>query len=600
MGIHRTLFLLFFLGIGWISAQTPKLRFEGNSKFDRASLQEVIEKEWGEYQKHESLKFIDDASYKLMLHYRFKGHSFAEVDYEVKEGEVIFKIDEHKTVLMQKIEIVSSEEGKALAFSDQKLKTFLTPPKVLEEHFLDRRVLNQDKEAIANFYRSEGYLEVKVDVSYRFIPDPPDSTSVQAKITVEEGPRFYLASISIEGNKSFSEKALLPSPASGRKVFTPGLEIEWKDRLQDFYRMRGYAQMRLRVSMQEETDPSDPHKRLRHLLFQIEEGEIHIISEITILGNEDTQEDVIRRQLDLGVGDRYDISKIISSRENIQATGLFLQTEIEEKIVGQNTVALRISVEERKNKTVTFRLGYTTSYGILGGIEFEHINIFGTNRQFIASVDSTLVSSALSKREAKIQLIDPQFFGSRTWLSRVQASVSMEETPTYTAFERGASITFEKKLSEVLTGELGYGVLWSQILDIVDGADADLQEGTTFLSFFTEKITLNLRDDEGYPTSGSYHFIEMQESSQAIGSDVNYFSIYGHTAWYFRVIERCVLSFALRGGVIIPFGGTDVIPIQKRFFAGGATSVRSFPEKEMPPWDEKDRPTGGEGIFLAS
>lgn len=64
--------------------------------------------------------------------------------------------------------------------------------------------------------------------------------------------------------------------------------------------------------------------------------------------------------------------------------------------------------------------------------------------------------------------------------------------------------------------------------------------------------------------------------------------------------ERWVLSFSLRGGVIIPFGNSDSIPIQKRFFSGGASTLRSFKEKEMPPLDEENDPRGGEGIFLAS
>ena len=227
-------------------------------------------------------------------------------------------------------------------------------------------------------------------------------------------------------------------------------------------------------------------------------------------------------------------------------------------------------------------------------------NLFGTYRQFLFSLDSSIVASELFKSEASIQLRDPQLFSVRTLAGQIRGFALYEETPTYDLFDRGVGIMLEKKLTEELSVQFGYHLLWSQILELKGDMEQEEEKGTTFFATLQEKIILNFRDSNAYPTSGSYHFIELEESLTALAAEIDYFKIYGHTAWYFRIVGRCVLSVALRGGVIAPFGKSDRIPIQKRFFSGGVDSVRSFKTKEIPPLNDQDKPTGGEGLFLLS
>ena len=165
--------------------------------------------------------------------------------------------------------------------------------------------------------------------------------------------------------------------------------------------------------------------------------------------------------------------------------------------------------------------------------------------------------------------------------------------------EWGGELGFRKKFNHIFSVKFGYMALWSDILEVEEGID-DTEKGLSFFSSFKQKLIINLRDNPTYPTSGSYHFIEWEESLTAIGSDVDYIKFYAHTAWYFHLWSRWVLSFALRGGVIVPFNDTEQIPIQRRYFSGGINSIRSFKEKQLPPLDSSDNPIGGEGIFLFS
>lgn len=469
---------------------------------------------------------------------------------------------------------------------------------MLEEYYLDKIQVSQDISAIEGFYVNEGYWNAHCEARYSFSPDPPNSKEVIIEILVQEKERFHLDSLEWEGCNHFSIEELEKISGFNKgMVLQPSSMQQISSSLKDFYRLHGYARVEISTELKENTKEE---KRCGfHAIVRIKEGKIHSIRSISLSGNELTLDEVVQRQLTFREKDRYDASQILMSRQAIQDTGLFLTVESDEKFVGDTEADIHFTLKERNNKTLTFRLGYETSYGVLGGVEFEHINIFGTGRKFLASVGSTLFSSELSKSEAKIQFLEPQLWGSKTWSSRLEFSILMEDTPTFTVFEKGGGLFFEKKLSQFLTMELGYGLLFSEILEVTE-EEEEKEIGMTIFSYFSQKFTLNLRNEEGYPTSGSYHSIEFQESSDFWGADVNYIRFYAHTAWYINLIERWVFSFSLRGGVIVPFGNSDSIPLQKRFFAGGASTLRSFKEKEMPPLDSKNAPVGGEGIFLAS
>ena len=64
--------------------------------------------------------------------------------------------------------------------------------------------------------------------------------------------------------------------------------------------------------------------------------------------------------------------------------------------------------------------------------------------------------------------------------------------------------------------------------------------------------------------------------------------------------HQIVLALSLQAGAIIPFNNSDNIPIQRRYFSGGATTIRSFKEKQLPPLNDQHKPIGGEAIFLFS
>ncbi|MBQ8277737.1 MAG: BamA/TamA family outer membrane protein, partial [Bacteroidaceae bacterium] len=58
----------------------------------------------------------------------------------------------------------------------------------------------------------------------------------------------------------------------------------------------------------------------------------------------------------------------------------------------------------------------------------------------------------------------------------------------------------------------------------------------------------------------------------------------------FLINDRNSLALHLAGGIAVPYGNSDIVPYEKRYFAGGANSVRGWGVRELGPgsYQEKD------------
>ncbi|MGB3399921.1 MAG: BamA/TamA family outer membrane protein, partial [Candidatus Deferrimicrobiaceae bacterium] len=66
------------------------------------------------------------------------------------------------------------------------------------------------------------------------------------------------------------------------------------------------------------------------------------------------------------------------------------------------------------------------------------------------------------------------------------------------------------------------------------------------------------------------------------------------SSWYFPFFRKNSFVVSGRAGIARPFGDTPEVPIQKRFFLGGRTTVRGFKEDSLGPQAPDGNPTGGD------
>jgi outer membrane protein assembly factor BamA len=106
-------------------------------------------------------------------------------------------------------------------------------------------------------------------------------------------------------------------------------------------------------------------------------------------------------------------------------------------------------------------------------------------------------------------------------------------------------------------------------------------------------LTLDRRDEPLDPKRGSFHRISLETASRVLGSEAEFLKGQLETAWFLNWPPPTVLALGGRLGLAEPYGGTSALPIQDRFFAGGATTVRGFREDRLGPLDAQGNPIGG-------
>jgi len=108
--------------------------------------------------------------------------------------------------------------------------------------------------------------------------------------------------------------------------------------------------------------------------------------------------------------------------------------------------------------------------------------------------------------------------------------------------------------------------------------------------------TLDYRNNPSFPTSG-FLFTTAMDIAPGGLSHISFVRGTAAFSWYLPVTSNSSLALGARAGVIAPLGDST-LPIDERFFNGGATTVRSFSELTLGPKDRAGYLLGGEGFTV--
>ena len=195
-------------------------------------------------------------------------------------------------------------------------------------------------QALPALYESRGFLDFQV-LSDTLIVDP-STGKARVEIQVEEGARYRIASLTIEGNREFEtediESFFLPSEggilrslgfggdeeqtAQGRIYDKVAFEAA-RQQVQELYANEGYIFAQV-VPFEEKGPPEEPGgDPTVSIGVTIQEGRLAFINNINITGNDYTYERVIRDRILLVPGDVYSQATIIQSYQSVSGLGFF-------------------------------------------------------------------------------------------------------------------------------------------------------------------------------------------------------------------------------------------------------------------------------------
>jgi outer membrane protein assembly factor BamA len=113
-----------------------------------------------------------------------------------------------------------------------------------------------------------------------------------------------------------------------------------------------------------------------------------------------------------------------------------------------------------------------------------------------------------------------------------------------------------------------------------------------------------IRDRRDNPTEsrrGSYNTVDTGIALPQFASQTHYTRLVLRNSTYHPLTREVVIARSLQFGYIQRLGGLAQIPLGERFFGGGASSQRAFPDNQAGPRDpETGFPIGGSAFLFHS
>jgi len=584
-----------------------KISFEGMKRLyiKEEKLKEMIkskEKEYLDYNKlKEDVKTIKDLYVK-------KGFSDTEVEYSIdlnKEkntAKVIFLVKEARRLKIRKIEITGNN-----TYPDKKLlrlmktkRAWLFNPGALKED-----VLNEDIKRLEAFYKHNGFADVKID--YKVSRDPK-KPFIYIDIQIEEGKKYIVGKVSIQGNSVVSEsqiRGVLKNCSEGKVFSYDGIKEDMAN-IQGIYFDRGYifAKVQETVSIDSQTGRVD-------VSYSIVENEIGFVNKIKIRGNIKTKDIVIRRELRIYPGERFDGEKLRRSKQRLENLGFFEEVSYDtEDTEFPNKKDLIVDVKEAKTGTFSFGGGYSTVDEFIGFVEIEQRNFDWKNFPYftgdgqdlkLRASFGTLTDSYLLSFTEPWFLDYPVSFGFDLYRERHERESDVGYG--YDEKRTGGDLRFGKEFTEYLRGDLTYRYDTIEISGVREDATQDLkkEEGKNSISSMEFSLTQDRRDNRFLPTTGYLLTGSVQVAGGPFSGDKDFLKFFGRGSKYFPLWLNSVLELRLRLGITDAYGDSEEVPIYERFFAGGAYTIRGYEERKIGPYDSVTKdPLGGESLLIGN
>jgi len=531
--------------------------------------------------------------------YRERGHPFAHVEASESTQDdvrvIAFHIDEGPRVTIESLTFTGnrevSSERLAKVVAGGALSFFRPEP-------FRQDVVDHDVGALLAYLKSQGYADATVGPAEVSFTD--DRTRARIVIPVAEGMRRTVGAVAVQGERIVRPKDILAAlPFKAGDPWNRERAEDGQRAIERLYAGRGYHGAVVRL----ETTPRDGSVDVR---YQIEEGEPTRIGRILVRGLVLMRDSVVRRDLPFTAGDVLTPEKLLEGQRRLGALPAFASVSIEPLRPPPEPFAdVDVAVRERQPWHLDFGGGYGNKDGVRAFLEFGHDDLFGTgaSASLRQRVSGGGQSTGFAERTDGLGRI-PLLFGT-PWSADIDVFQEWSEQLGYDLGRYGFFAGIHRDLFperiKGLRGDLWYR-LESQNYTHVDPtlASADVTPGRELITSVAPILTLDRRDEPLDPTRGSLHLFSVETATRYLGGDVSFLKARLETAWFLDWLRPTVIVLGGRLGLATTLGDTPALPIQDRFFAGGATTVRGYREDRLGPLDARGNPVGGNGLAIAN
>jgi outer membrane protein assembly factor BamA len=445
--------------------------------------------------------------------------------------------------------------------------------------------LAEDVRRVELFLARRGYPYAEVTTEFR--PRRQDR-EVKVILDVSSGPAVVIDSLAVDSSLSTlargSDDLRRLEPGS---VFTDGNVKAAVARLESALKDRGHARAKVDATV---LYADSTHVKLR---LKGDPGPVYKFEDLVVTGAPDDLVPLVRKTVDLEPGTVYSPAIVQNAEDYLRLLGLFGRVRLSTVEAGPETLHLHADLSRRSPWIFQVNVGYWTDDQLKVSSRWHHRNLFLGGR-------GIEIKGSYSKfnQTGGASLNWPGLFGPRTW---GQAGVGIESQREESYNLLSTSMEFSGTYRPTLLTSFTAGVSISDVSVDVKTAEAEafLERGG-LLTEVSLNVSRDSSNDRLYPTKGTVTWLNLEYAPQGFISKSHYISLQGSGTAYAPIGRGVVVATRARAGAAKPLGESkDLLP-NKRFYAGGATSMRGFKRRQLGPLDASGAPIGGSKELEAS
>ncbi|MFY9728548.1 MAG: BamA/TamA family outer membrane protein, partial [Bryobacteraceae bacterium] len=478
-------------------------------------------------------------------------------------------------------------------------------------------LLRRDEDSIVSLYQSNGFRDVKV--TDRLDDHYQGHSGEQAVwIFIDEGAQTFVNSVTVDGIEQLDKAKILPLLSSvANQPFSEFNVAVDRDAILAQYYQNGFPNATFAWSSR----PAGPNRV--DVRYTIHEGGREFVRQVLFNpgGLAHTRPGLVYRNLQLNPGDPLSSIAMSDTQRRLYDLGIFSRVDM----------AIQNPDGETDQKYVLYDLDEARRYSVSIGVGAEFARIGGCNYCLDAPAGQTGFAPRVSfgvtrsnlwgiahsislrtrfstlEQEALLNYEWPHFRGNENLVLTFTGSYEdSKDVRTFSYKSEQISTQLKQRVNKSIT------LLYRYAYRAVDVNQATLKISPELIPLLSQPVRLGLlsgnliqdrRDDPLDPHKGVYNSLNVDFAEHIFGSQRDFVRVLARNSTYYQLGSKVVLARSTEIGNIAAFhyGGTgeDAVPLPERFFGGGASSDRAFPEDQSGPRDpETGFPIGGNALFF--
>lgn len=549
----------------------------------------------------------------------FQGQGYFDVEVDFSEGTgddghviIEYTVDRKMRHKVGKVEIDGNK-----FFDDETLRERLavTSAQFLRYRFgrFSQRLADGDRDAMRELYRSNGFRDAQVEAK---VTDTASGKfeRISVRYEVKEGLQWFVEKLEFDGIAGTDLDNLKPNLQSTEgQAFSESNVAADRDSVLTYYYNNGYPNATFDWSQ----TPAAANRV--NLKYQVNAGERQYVRGVLVRGLVTTNPGLVGSRFKLNAGEPISQSTIAQSQQKLYDLGIFskVQTAIQNPAGEEESKYVILHLDEASR--YSFNVGFGAELGRIGGgvTTFEdpggatgfapRLSLGASRLNFLGLGHTVSLQTRIStlQRRGLLTYAAQQFTGNENLqLTFTTLYEDSRDVRTFAAKRLEGSVQLAQRLTKA--NSVQYRITLRRVT--IDANSLKISPGLIPILSQPDKVGLlavtfiqDRRDDPVNSRRGIYNTVDMAIALRALGSQNDFTRLLLRNSTYHRITKSIVIARALQFGYIHRLAGQPEIALPERFFSGGGTSHRAFPDNQAGPRDlETGFPLGGNALLFHS